>query len=466
MDPYKLQRQNSAIRKVLSELLSAEVKDPRVGFVTINGVELSRDQTAAKVYFSDLGGEEAGSLAGLKKARGFLQGRLSDILRLRAVPDLRFIYDGSVDRGLGVEEVLKDLDSRGEFIAESERRRRMKLDDLQPPADLMQALRAGRSFWLVPHWNPDPDAMGSCLALAAGLRATGREAVVFCYPDPPAGFAALPGFDEVVPAADAAGLLADDPPDTLLMLDCHRPERAGDDMADVLAGIENRWTIDHHLISGRKLPLPGWVEPIASATAILVLRVLDELLADDGTGSGAVDFNLDMAAGIYAGIVSDTGGFRFNNTLPLTFEAAHRMSALGVDTAELAERTLHQRSRPGIELLRRVMETFSFEADGRLVLMRATREMLRESGARMVDTESFVNVATAVAGVEYVVFMKEIDDRTWRVSLRTIDGGDVQGIAAAHGGGGHRQAAGCTMTGEAEDVASILRDAVLDQLHA
>jgi len=463
MDPYKLQRQNSAIHKVLSDVISSEIKDPRVGFVTVNGVELNRDQTVARVFFSDLGGEEAGSLAGLKKARGFLQRRLNDVLRMRAVPDLRFVYDASIDRSIGVEEILRDLVESGGLDAEADRKRRMVLADFEPPADLMAALENGRSFWLVPHWNPDPDAMGSCLALAEALRLTGRDALVFGFPDPPLGFVALPGIEDVLPAAEAPELLAEDPPDTLLMMDCHRRERAGDDLADTLARIENAWTVDHHLLSGRMLPLPGWVEPAASATAMLTMRIIEDLLSKFVPDSP--DLPADIAANLYAGLVSDTGGFRFTNTLPATFEAAGLLARRGIDTADVAERTLYQRSRAGVELLRLVMGTFSYEADGRLLLMTATRDMLRQAGATMVDTESFVSVATAVAGVEYVVFMKELEDGLWRVSLRCGAGGDVQVIAAHYGGGGHRQAAGCTIAGEVEAVAATMRDSVLGQLN-
>lgn len=462
MDPYKLQRQNSAIRKTLSDLIASEVKDPRVGFVTVNGVELNRDQTVARVFYSDLGGMDADSLSGLKKARGFLQRRLGEVMRLRSVPELRFEYDASLDRSIGVDGILRDLEARGELADEADRRRRRDLADFNPPEDLMAALEAGRSFWLVPHWNPDPDAMGSCLALAAALRLTGREAAVIGYPDPPLGFDALPGIDDVLPAADAAAVMAEDPPDTLLMIDCHRVDRAGDDLADVLARIENAWTVDHHLTSGRKLPLPGWVDTDASATAMLVLRIVERLLPAAGGDSPGIP--ADIAANLYAGIVSDTGGFRFTNTLPATFAAAARLAASGIDTAAVAERTLYQRTPAGADLLRRVMGTFRYEAGGRLLLMHVNGEMLREAGARMVDTESFVSVATAVAGVEYVVFLKELDAGRWRVSLRCGPDGDVQAIAARLGGGGHRQAAGCTVEGAAEEVAGILRDAVLGQL--
>jgi phosphoesterase RecJ-like protein len=74
----------------------------------------------------------------------------------------------------------------------------------------------------------------------------------------------------------------------------------------------------------------------------------------------------------------------------------------------------------------------------------------------MSDTEGFVNIATAVDGVCLVAFLKEIDQNTWRVSLRVCDQGDVQVIAAGYGGGGHKKAAGCTIEGKLEDVTSML----------
>ncbi len=98
MDPYRRSRLNQAIRVALSELLQVAVKDPRVGFVTINKVELNRDQSVARVAFSVMGEEDdrGTSLAGLKKARGFLQSRLAQGLKLRKVPKLLVEYDDTV----------------------------------------------------------------------------------------------------------------------------------------------------------------------------------------------------------------------------------------------------------------------------------------------------------------------------------------------------------------------------------
>ncbi len=457
MDPYKLQRQNAALRKVLAELVSAEVKDPRVGFVTINGVELSRDQTSARVLFSVMGEaqERRDSLAGLKKARGFLQSRLSDILRLRNTPDLRFEYDDSVDRSLAVEDILADLEDAGEFEDEATRNRRRDLESLMPPRDLMAALDEAERVWVAPHWNPDPDAMGSALALGAALAAGGRDVTVLAHPDAPKGFASLPGYADALPAPEAAARLAESPPDTLLVVDCHHLDRVGDALAPVLADIPRAWCIDHHLISDGPAPLPGWIEAVASSASLLVLRVIETLAADDPR----VEVTPDIATNIYAGLYADTGGFRFPNTLPMTFAAAGAMAARGVDVAAVAEQMLHLRTRPATELLRRVMASFEFHADGRILSLYADRTMMAETGTSMSDTEGFVGLATGTEGVRFVIFLKEREDGLWRVSLRARAGGDVQRVAASHGGGGHVLASGCTLDGAPAD---LIADLVAD----
>ncbi len=457
MDPYKTSRLNHAIRKTLGELLQSAVKDPRVGLVSVNAVELNRDHSVAKVYYSVLGEEEdrQRSLAGLKKARGFLQGRLAHALKLRQTPELRFVYDRSLDRSLQVETVLRDLEEQGEFVSDQERRRRLELADLVPPAELLDALCRGQRFWLVPHWNPDPDALGGALALGAALRAMGREARVISYPDPPVGLVDLPGYMQTLPLAEAEAALAADPPDTLVFVDCHRRDRAGP-LTAPLQAIGNAWAIDHHLLSGRRAPLPGWVESRACSASTLVHQVVAALAAGAGGRCEPFDFTREMAECLYAGLLNDTGGFRFPNTTPLTFELARKLARQGVDTAAVARQTLHRYRRQGVELLRRALSTFRYEADGRILVFYVDRQMLAETGTTLGDTEGFVNVATAVDGIHFMAFCKEIEPGSWRVSLRSPGGGDVQEVAAGHGGGGHRQAAGCTISGSVESVIATL----------
>lgn len=467
MDPYKLERQNSTLRKALSELVTAEIKDPRVVMATISEVRLNRDQSVAEVFVSVIGEEQdrIDSLRGLRKARGFLQGRLADLLRLRRTPDLRFVLDESLDRGLSVDALLDDLKARGEFDGEEARTRGRSLDSLEPPRDLLERLARCRRPWIVPHHNPDPDAMGSALALGRCLRLAGKDAEVLSYPEPPAGFAVLPGIDETLPADEAADAMAASPPDLVVMVDCHELERA-EELAGVLNLAPDACCVDHHLTDDGAPALPGWIEPVASSASLLVMRVIEALDAAGFDGLEPCGLDADMAACIYGGLVADTGGFRFPNTLPLSFEAARRLAEFPIDVAELSERLLHLRTRPALELMKHVTATFAFHAGGRILSLRVTGEMLRASGASLADTEGFVNLATAVDGVRFVVFLKERGDGSWRVSLRAKGDGDVQAVAAARGGGGHRLAAGCTLEGEADAVLDDLLHDLAAQLEA
>ena len=462
MDPYRTNKLNQSLRQALAELLQNAVKDPRVGFVTVNKVELNRDHTVARVLWSVMGGEEerATSFAGLKKAAGFLQSRVSRTLGLRQAPSLRFEYDESVERGIELDVVLDELEQRGEFLSEQEKLRRLELDDLQPPADLMGALAGAGRVWVVPHVNPDPDAIGSALALTEALEAAGKEAVTVAYADAPANVTALPGYDRIVPDDGAAALFAEAAPDLLVLVDCHRLDRTGP-LEGLLAGIDARWCIDHHLVSQRKAPEPGWVEARACSSCTLVHQVIAALVDEDGD---PVALSLDMATNLYAGLLNDTGGFRFDNTVPFTFEFARRLAERGVDTAQVAAATLHRYRPEAIGMLQRVLATFSYHAGGRVVVAHATRAMVEETGGAMSDTEGFVNFAMSVDGVRMAAFLKEKPGGgAWRVSLRARDG-DVQQVAARHGGGGHQQAAGCDLEGDVGEVAAQLAAELEDAL--
>ena len=106
-----MRRVDEAMRAVLSEAISKEVQDPRVGFITVTGVKTSPDLRYARVYVSVLGDDEAraASLEGLQAAQGFLQGRVAQALRLKHTPALTFGYDESIDRGMRISELLEEV---------------------------------------------------------------------------------------------------------------------------------------------------------------------------------------------------------------------------------------------------------------------------------------------------------------------------------------------------------------------
>jgi ribosome-binding factor A len=108
---YRLERLNESIKELLSELILKEIRDPRVGFVTVTSVKVSSDLMTAKVYFSFMGSEEdrLACLRGLSSARSFLRRTVSDRLSLRHAPEFQFVYDDSLDKAMKIEEALKEI---------------------------------------------------------------------------------------------------------------------------------------------------------------------------------------------------------------------------------------------------------------------------------------------------------------------------------------------------------------------
>ena len=108
----RMRRVDEAVRAVLSDAIARDLKDPRVGFVTVTGVKTSPDLRHARVYVSVLGDEHvrAASLDGLRSAHGFLQGALASELSLKHTPTLSFEYDESVDRGMRITQLLDEVD--------------------------------------------------------------------------------------------------------------------------------------------------------------------------------------------------------------------------------------------------------------------------------------------------------------------------------------------------------------------
>ena len=110
-----MRRVNEAVREVLSMAITNDLKDPRIGFVTVTSVDTSPDLRHAHVYVSVLGDpqERDASLAGLASSHGFLQSRVASELRLKHTPQLDFRFDDSIDRGLRIERLLHDPDGEG-----------------------------------------------------------------------------------------------------------------------------------------------------------------------------------------------------------------------------------------------------------------------------------------------------------------------------------------------------------------
>ncbi len=110
MTTSRMRKVNEALREILAEAISSDMKDPRIGFVTITQVDTAPDLRAAKVYVSVLGSEEdrAETLAGLESAQGFLQSRIGGEMQIKRTPTLSFHYDDTIERGDRISRLLED----------------------------------------------------------------------------------------------------------------------------------------------------------------------------------------------------------------------------------------------------------------------------------------------------------------------------------------------------------------------
>lgn len=324
---------------------------------------------------------------------------------------------------------------------------------------LVAALRGSRSVLLVGHVNPDPDALGSSLALGLALRDAGWDGVEVSFDaDPfvvPRACVWLPGVDELVVPPDEVM----PSPDCVVALDCAAVDRLGG-----LLPVANRAPVfavlDHHRSN------PGFgginvVDPEAAATGELVA----ELIADLG-----IPWSRDIATNLYAAISSDTGSFRFPATTAATHELAARLLATGIDHARLAVMLFSNRPLVVARLAGRVVseaEYFPDAAGGAgLLVGRVSRGDRAADAIAFDEVESVVGDLAAVGAVDVAVLLKEDDHGLWRVSARSKGAVDLGAFATRRGGGGHTGAAGYSGVGDADAITADLLAGVAEFLVA
>lgn len=300
---------------------------------------------------------------------------------------------------------------------------------------ISKVFREKDRFLIACHENPEGDAIGSELALALALRKMGKTATVLNADPVPGNLLFLPGADTVVFEEDGSRY------DVAVVLDCGSPERTGR-VAPELRKCPLLVNIDHHRTNGDRGEL-SLVDPDAAATGLLIHRVLSAM---------GYDICLDVATNIYVAVLTDTGSFHYSSSSPEAFEVAGEMVRRGVDPWAVAERVYETQSAHRLRLLGRVLDSLEVSAGGKVASITTMRETLREFAAGKDALEGFINYPRSIVGVEVAVSFREEEGDVFRVSFRSKGRVDVSAVAARFGGGGHRNAAGCTVPGALPDV--------------
>jgi bifunctional oligoribonuclease and PAP phosphatase NrnA len=319
---------------------------------------------------------------------------------------------------------------------------------------VLDELRQADKLLLTTHENPDGDALGSLLAMHQILTLLGKDSVMFMAEDEfplPYEYRHL----------DFAGVLNAPPEDvnerTIVFLDCGNIDRMPVDFLqqDDLHILN----IDHHHDNTR-FGTVNLVVPEASCTAEIVFRLAKEL---------GVEITLPVADALYVALVTDTGRFMYENTGP----EAHRMAAelieLGVEPHEVYRRLYEDLPFARLQLLARALDRVRRYDGGALTVTYLTRQDYDETGSVETDSEGIVDHIRAVENTKVAALVRDLlaEERMGvrKVSLRATDGSvDVSRIARAHGGGGHRQAAGFSTELPVEELVQRLRVEVGEQL--
>jgi phosphoesterase RecJ-like protein len=151
---------------------------------------------------------------------------------------------------------------------------------------------------------------------------------------------------------------------------------------------------------------------------------------------------------MFVALSTDTGDFRYPNATARAFRAAAALTEAGAKPAQVAGWIHERRSEASIRLLGEALGTLELLEDGRLAVLAVDPAAFHRAGARPEDTEDLISAPRSIAGVEVVAFLKQWEPGVVRVSLRSKGRIDVCGVAALFGGGGHTNAAGCTIHGE------------------
>jgi phosphoesterase RecJ-like protein len=314
-------------------------------------------------------------------------------------------------------------------------------------AGALQAIRDQVSqrhkFLLTSHARPDGDSIGSQLAMAFALDTLGKQVRIINADAAPEHYLEFPGVDRI----EIAPRVPDDADaDTVIVMECSDLVRTG------VSGFERRYiiNIDHH-VGNRMYGSLNWFDESAAACGEMVFDLIRAL---------GVPLSFEIATHIYLTILTDTGSFHHSNITPRTFEICRQTVECGVNPAAMARRVFDSNSFGKLKLIGALLDSMKLADEGRLAVLYMDDAMLAACGCTHNDTEGIINLPLTAREIQAVVFFRVASNGDVRVSMRSKYDVDVRMVANQFGGGGHKNAAGFTVTGRLADV----RPQILDRI--
>lgn len=307
--------------------------------------------------------------------------------------------------------------------------------------EILKEVEKAESFMITAHDNPDGDAIGSCLAFATVLKNLGKEKIDVLFREYPPIFRNLPNSDLIKTQASQEEY------DMAIVLDCPELKRVYKEYHPYFEKAKVTVEVDHHLKNAMFADYDV-VNPVAPACCEILVSSFQYM---------GIEITKEVAICLLTGIITDTGGFRFESTTRETFEFAGWALSKGVNVAKIYKDALMTKSKSQFDAEKLAVDRLEFYMDNKITFTYMTKEDEKNLETKAGEFDGIAGIGITIEGVEVAIFAHERDDG-YKLSFRS-NGIDVADICMLYGGGGHKMAAGCTINASLEDI----RKAVIDE---
>ncbi len=299
---------------------------------------------------------------------------------------------------------------------------------------------------ILTHKSPDGDTLGSGFALVNFLRSMGKKANVLNTEPFPERYSFL--YDSYSPM--------DFKEECVIAVDVADIQLLGDNLEKYTQEGKIDLCIDHH-ISNTFYAKQNFVDSTASATCEAMYMIMDEM---------KTDVSNIIAKCLYTGIATDTGCFKYQNTTPRTHIIASELMKYDIDFARVNRLMFDLKSKGRIMVEQVVTSNMEFYCEDQCSMIVITTDLIKSSGIESSEFEGLTSITLQIEGVQIGLLVKQRDEDTFKISVRTTDEIDACAFCTQFGGGGHVRAAGCEIKGTLDEVKSKLINAVKGVLKA
>jgi len=301
-----------------------------------------------------------------------------------------------------------------------------------------EEIRRHQRFVVTSHARPDGDAIGSSVAMAYALKHLGKDVRVVSRDAPPPPMMVFPGVPDIEVTEHV-----DDPGDAVIVMECGDLARTG------VTGLDRAFVIniDHHP-GNQMFGHANWFDLSAAACGEMVFDLVRAL---------GVPLTFEIATHVYVAILTDTGSFHYSNITPRTFDICRECIEAGVSAPDVARNIFDSNHLGRLKLFGAVLSGMQLDHTGRIATVWVDKNLAQRCGGTYEDTEGLINLPLTVKEILAAVFFKEIGAGDWRVSMRSKGTIDVNAIAKEFGGGGHKNASGCSAQGTLPELTTLFQ---------